>query len=140
MNDEPAKRVHWSFWFISVVAVLWNVLGVMNFFRQMNPEAIAGLPKWMAQVINTRPVWATVAFGIAVFAGAIGSALLLLRRSQALYVLIVSAVCVVIQMIPLAAIDAEFDFFAIVLTVMPLAFGLFLIWYAWAAKQKGWLR
>ena len=40
MNDETVRRVHWSFWLIGVVALVWNVGGVINFFVQMNPEML----------------------------------------------------------------------------------------------------
>jgi len=37
MNDETAG-VHWSFRVIGAVALIWNAMGVMNYFGQMNAE------------------------------------------------------------------------------------------------------
>lgn len=43
MNNVILGRVHWSFWAIGAVALLWNVLGIINFVMQMNPEALAAM-------------------------------------------------------------------------------------------------
>ena len=32
MNEKTDSGVHWSFWAIGAVALIWNVLGVTNFF------------------------------------------------------------------------------------------------------------
>ncbi len=39
MNDKNIDGVHWSFWVIGAVALIWNLMGVMNFFVQMNSDA-----------------------------------------------------------------------------------------------------
>ena len=41
MNDKTVGGVHWSFWTIGIVALIWNVMGVINFFAQMNADALA---------------------------------------------------------------------------------------------------
>ena len=81
MNDETAGRVHWSFWAIGAVALVWNVMGVINFFAQMNADALASFPESHRAIVVGRPAWATGAFAIAVFGGALGCLLLLLRKS-----------------------------------------------------------
>ena len=70
MNDETAGGVHWGFWIIGAVALIWNVLGVLNFFSQMNPDAVAAMPESVRTTIEARPAWATGTFAIAVFGGA----------------------------------------------------------------------
>jgi len=37
MNDQNTGGVHWSFRAISAIALVWNVVGVINYFVQMNP-------------------------------------------------------------------------------------------------------
>ena len=80
MNDERVSAVHWSFWAISAVALAWNLMGVTNFFMQMNPDMIASYRDSERAIIEGRLVWATGSFVIAVFGGALGSILLLLRK------------------------------------------------------------
>lgn len=63
----------WSFWTISALSLIWHLLGSMNFFSQMNADTLAGMPESLRAIIESRPPWATGAFGLAVFGGAIGS-------------------------------------------------------------------
>ena len=51
-------------------------------------------------IIEVRPAWATGAFAIAVFGGALGCLLLLLRKSTAYYLFIASLLGVIVAMIP----------------------------------------
>jgi hypothetical protein len=92
MNDKTVGGVHWSFWAIGAAALIWNVLGCMNFFSQMNAEAVAGMPESYRAIVESRPAWATGAFAIAVFGGALGGLLLLLRKSAAYHVFVACAV------------------------------------------------
>ena len=80
MNDENVGSVHWSFWAIGALMLIWNVMGIINFFVQMNPDVLAAYRESERAIIDGRPAWATGAFAIAVFGGAFGS--LLLRQSK----------------------------------------------------------
>ena len=60
------------FWVISLLGLLWNVLGCFNFIMQSDPGAVADLPLAYQLVIASRPGWVTAAFFIAVFGGALG--------------------------------------------------------------------
>ncbi len=99
MNDETVGGVHWSFWAIGAVTLIWNVMGVINFFVQMNADALASFPESHRAIIEGRPAWATGAFAIAVFGGALGCLLLLLRKRAAYYLFIASLLGVVVQLI-----------------------------------------
>lgn len=56
MNNENVAGVHWSFWAIAAVALIWNVMGVINFFMQMNPDALADYPEAVRSLVEGRPV------------------------------------------------------------------------------------
>src|SRR5216683_6829481 len=99
MNDKTVGGVHWSFWAIGVVALIWNVMGIMNFFWQMNAERLAAMPELHRAIAEGRPAWATGAFAIAVVGGALGCLLLLLRKSAAFYLFIASLIGVIVQLI-----------------------------------------
>ena len=90
MSDNAVGGVHWSFWIISAVAMIWNGLGAMNFFKQMDAETLATYPEAARTLIATRPVWATGAFAVAVFGGALGCVLLLIRTSEANHLFVAS--------------------------------------------------
>jgi len=116
-------------------------MGVINFFMQMNADALASFPESHRAIIVGRPAWATGAFAIAVFGGALGCLLLLLRKSAAYYLFIASLLGVIVQLIHtlgIATIDSSpFDISMIIL--MPLVVAAFLIWYSKWAESKGWI-
>jgi hypothetical protein len=55
MNDETVGRVHWSFWIICVVTLIFNVMGVINYFAQMNADSLASFPEVYHPIIEGRP-------------------------------------------------------------------------------------
>jgi len=144
MNDEIIGRVHWSFWAISAFALIWTVLGSMNYFMQMNADTVATLPETHRAIIIGRPAWATGGFALSVFAGALGGLLLLLRKSAASYLFIGSLLGTSVTMIHTARIaTSTIDFSAaeiLVMIVMPLVVAAFLIWYSRRAEGRGWIR
>ena len=73
------------FWVVSVLGLLWNLVGLSMFYMQMamTPEAAAALPPEQQQIHAAMPTVAYAFFGIAVIAGVLGSLGLLLRRRWA---------------------------------------------------------
>jgi hypothetical protein len=143
MNDETVRGVHWSFWAIVTIALIWNVMGVINFFVQMNADALASFLESHRAIIVGRPAWATGGFAIAVFGGALGCFLLLLRKSAAYYLFIASLFGVIVTMthtLGIASSTIDFRPFEILMMiVMPLVVAAFLIWYSKWAESKGWI-
>ena len=142
MNDETVGGVHWSFWAIGAVTLIWNIMGVINFFVQMNADMVAAMPETHRAIIEVRPAWATGAFAIAVFGGALGCLLLLLRKSAAHYLFIASLLGVIVTMTPhLDMIGSTINdpFEIVMMILMPLVVAAFLIWYSRQAESKGWI-
>ena len=143
MNDKIVGRVHWSFWAIGAVALLWNVMGIMNLLWQMNSENLAAMPELHRAIAESRPSWATAAFALAVFGGAVGCLLLLFRKRAASSVLIASFVGMIVHMFSYFGITNSAVSFGpsdiILIVVMPIAVAAFLIWYAKRAASKGWI-
>lgn len=144
MNNVTTRPVHWSFWAIGAVALIWNVLGVMNFAMQMNAGALAAMSESERAIVAGRPAWATGAFGIAVLCASAGCVLLLLRRSSATYLFVASLVAMLVQVIPYLGMSGSTvkvgSMEISMLILLPLAVAAFLIWYTRQAKSKGWLR
>ena len=143
MSTKTVSAVHWSFWAISAVALLWNVMGSINFLVQMNPAALASFPESHRAIIEGRPVWATAGFAIAVFGGALGGLLLLFRKSAAYYLFIASllgAIATMIHTLGILRSVNSFGLFEIFLAIlMPLVVPAFLIWYSKWAERRGWI-
>ena len=143
MNDETVGGVHWSFWAIGAVALLWNMMGVINFFVQMNADVVATMPETHRAIIEGRPAWATGGFAIAVFGGALGCLLLMLKKSAAFYLFIASLLGVIVTMVHtvhVAGSTIDFGPFEIAMMIlMPLVVAAILIWYSKQAEDKGWI-
>lgn len=133
-------------WFliVSAIAVLWNVMGVMAYVQTMtlSAEALAVMPQAQQDIMNATPAWANGAFAFAVFGGLIGSILLLLKKSLAMPVLLVSLVAILVQMYNAFFIQDSFAVFGPGGTIMPIMViivALLLIWLGQSAKSKRWL-
>ena len=138
MNNENIGGVHWSFLAIGAVALVLNVMGCINLFMQMNPDALADYPEAARSLVEGRPGWATGAFAIAVFGGALGSLLLLLRKSAAYYVFVASLLGVMVTNIHTFGMAGSTEIW--VGSLMSLVVAAFLIWYSKQAASKGWIR
>ena len=113
----------------------------MNFVGKMNADTVTAMPDTHRAIIEGRPAWATGAFGFAVFGGALGCLLLLLRKSAASYLFIASLLGVIVQMLAyLLGSTIEFGPVEIIMMILlPLVVAAFLIWYSKRAEHKGWI-
>ena len=77
---------------MAFLALLWNLFGVAMFFLQFNmsPETLAAIPADQRALYESTPAWVHGAFAVAVFGGALGSAVLLLKKRLALPLLLLS--------------------------------------------------
>ena len=97
MTEE--KKAPTGFWIIGVLALAWNAMGLAAYFQQfmMSPEAFAALRPEQQALLVDQPVWLTSAFALAVFAGFVGSILMLLRKRLAVRMFLLSMIAVFIQ-------------------------------------------
>jgi hypothetical protein len=135
---SETKKPHWSFWFVCILALIWSMTGCMNFIMQMYPDMLANYPKSAQSLIATRPIWATLAFAIAVFGSLIADVLLMLRKSIAYYFFLTSLIGIFVTNIH--TIQAGYDIKIWVGSLMLLVIGLFLVWYTKTVKQKNWIK
>ena len=136
----PPRR----FWIIGLVALAWNLVGVMSYVMNVTagPEALAGLPEAERSLYTDIPAWATAAFAIAVFGGALGSVALLARKAWAVPVFLASLVAIVVQMGHALFMSALLELRgagAAVLPLLVLAIGAYLVWFSRSARDRGWL-
>jgi glucose dehydrogenase len=106
----------------------------------MDPEMLDAYRESERSIIEGRPAWATAGFAIAVFSGALGCLLLLLRKSAAFYLFVASLLGVIVTMIHTLGVGIDFgvgETLGIIL--MPMIVAAFLIWYTKLAEGKGWI-
>lgn len=133
-------------WFIiaAVLAVVWDAMGVMAYISTMtiSAEDMAKMTEAEQAIHKATPAWANGAFAIAVFGGLIGSLLLLLKKSLALPVLIVSLLAILVQMFNAFFIMDSYAVFGPGGTIMPImviVIAVLLVWLAISAKSKKWI-
>ena len=61
MSEETSGGTPRSFLIIGIVALLWNLMGVMSYIMQvtMSPEALANMPEAERALMESLPAWAT---------------------------------------------------------------------------------
>jgi hypothetical protein len=139
-TNKPAA---W-FWIISSIALVWNLLGVMAYVAQvtMSPEALQALPEKERTLMESVPGWATGAFAVAVWGGALGCVLLLLKRKLATPILVLSFIGVLVQMYHSFFISNSIEVYGpggMVMPIMVLIIGMFLIWFSRKSTANGWI-
>lgn len=143
MSTETNKPTT-AFWIVSVVALIWNLMGVMAYMANVmiTPEALQALPENERALIESTPTWATSAFAIAVWGGVLGCILLLLRKKLATTVLIISFAGIVVQMVHSLFLANSIEVYGpggMIMPVMVILIGAYLIWYSRSATSRGWL-
>jgi len=139
-TNKPATL----FWVVSIIALIWNGMGVMAYLGQvtMTPEALQDLPEAERQLVASTPAWATGAFAIAVWGGLLGSFLLLIRKKPATLVFIISFIGIVVQMIHAFLMANSIEVYGpggLIMPIMVLGFGAYLIYFSKQSVEKGWL-
>ncbi|UCS94548.1 hypothetical protein KZP23_05875 [Echinicola marina] len=141
--EQTIKIPTW-YWVVAIIMLLWNLLGVSAFFMQigMSEEAMAALPETERELYASYPLWATIAYAVAVFGGALGCIGLLLKKKWAKMVLIISLIGIIIQVFHSLAISGAMEVYgpgAAVMPTMIIVLAIFLVWLSNFSIKKHWL-
>ncbi len=137
--SESTNKPNTAFWVIAIVALIWNLMGVMAYLTRafITEEMIAALPpEAQAEFLVEYPAWYTGAFALAVFGGALGALFLLLKKKFATSFFLVSALGAITQHVYLFMNVEMKD---LVMPIMIIVVCLFLVWYAKDAAKKGFI-
>ena len=133
-------------WFkvVAIVALVWNILGVMNYLLTvtMGPEALASMSEEQQAYMEATPVWVIAAFAFAVWGGFAGTLALVLKKAWAVPALIVSLTGVIVQVVYSFLMSNYLEAFgtgSAIFFLLVLPIGIFLVWLARSAKSKGWI-
>ena len=144
-KESTAATIDIPSWFkvVAIIALIWNLFGVLAFAGQMmlTPEILAELPVAEQELYASTPLWATVAFAIAVFSGAFGSLLLLLKKALSTAILIFSLVGVVVQMLHAFFLIKSLEVLgpnSMIMPVIVILIAIYLVWLSKKAQSNGW--
>ena len=127
-------KPHFSFWIFAAVGLLWNLMGCLNYIMLANADVVGQMPELYQAIIAARPAWATAAFAIAVFGGAVGCILLLLRCRVAAAAFVVSLIAIAGHSVFTLRVAGVTPSLVLVVLV-----GVALLWYTSIARRSGWL-
>lgn len=142
--SENSNKPNPLFWIIGVIALVWNALGVSAYLMQAyKTDSFKEMyTAEQLEIINSMPSWATAAFAIAVFGGALGSLLLLVRKKLASILFSLSFAGIIVQFIYNFFIANSLEVYGpggLIMPILTIVFGFFLIVYSKKSTAKGWL-
>ena len=137
MTISTTNKPPMWFWIVSVLALIWNGMGVMQYLQQAyNTESFQAMctPEEL-EVYANLPSWYTAVFAFAVFGGVLGCIALLLRKKIAYVLLLISLIAVIIQM---SYVTFSLKM-ANIMTPMIVIVSILLVWLATSATKRGWI-
>jgi len=142
MSETKAPATPRHLWIVGIVALLWNLLGAMDYvMTEMRIEAYMGqFTSEQLEFFYGFPAWLIAFWAIAVWGGVLGTVLLLMRKKLAVPVLLVSLLCMVVTAVHNYGFAGGVDIvggvgflFSVVIFVVALA----LVIYARGMARRG---
>ncbi len=134
-----------SFWVIAVLALLWNLMGLFQFFAAtfMLEAMIEGYPEDQADLFRSIPEWYNILFAIAVFSGVLGSITMLLRKKMTVAIFGISLLAVLVaqgywiwgtDLIEVMGVSS------VIMPLIVIVVSIFLYFYNKGAAKNGWFK
>lgn len=134
-------------WFIPVVvvALIWNLMGCAAYLMDtmITAEQLAQMSEADQNLYATRPFWGVGATATAVWLGALGCVLLIMKKTWALPTLILSLIGIVVQDVWLFGMSnaaATGGTVVVALQSLVMVVGILLVVLARKANSSGWSR
>lgn len=146
MAEESTSKPGTAYWVIAGFMLVWNIIGLMFYYQQstLTPEimANAGLTAQQIAHITNTPAWGHSGYAFAVNAGVLGAILLLLRKTWAVPLFVLSLVGALVQDLDAFVLRDAIEAWgssAIYLPLIVIVICVLEIWYSMRAKTRGWL-
>jgi len=141
-NSSNKPKV--GFWVISIIALIWNLMGVDGFVGQatMSERFKSMYTAEQLDIITRLPSWYLVVFGVAVIASALACILMLMKKKSAVKLFQLGLLAVIIQASFNLFINegrAAYGPFEYTMTILIPVVSILLLLYSKHALKKGWL-
>jgi hypothetical protein len=139
-----AKPPVW-FWIASILALLWNLRGVMAYLGQayMTEDMKAEYTSEQLALMESTPAWVTAVFAIAVWGGLLGCIALLIRKKWAKPLLMLSLIAVLIQMaysfFMTNAAEVYGQVQGVITPLIVIIIAVILVQFARIAEKRTWI-
>ena len=137
-----AQKAPKQFWIISIVALLWNLMGAYDYLmtQTRNEAYMAKFTPEQLEFFYGFPLLVVSAWAIAVWGGVLGAILLLMRKGVAVWVLLASFLCMVVTTIHNFFISdggKVMGSAGVIFSVIIFVIALGLVLYARTMKSRG---
>ena len=142
MEDDPYTPRPIARWFIAaaIASLLFMLLGCAMYLMHVTTDP-ASLPIEQRTAFEAIPTWVLGAQAVAVWVGAAGALLLVLRKKLAEPLLLVSLIAVTVWLVGLMLSDVReamsVNDLAVAIVVTALTWTIY--WFARHSRQRGWL-
>ena len=146
MSEKSNTKPPIWFWIVSILALLWNLMGVMSYLEQayMTDEMKAQYTADQLTLMEGIPVWVTAAFAIAVWGGLLGCIALLFAKKWAKPVLMLSLIAILIQMTYSFFMTNATEIYGpipgVIVPLLVIIIGIALVQFARIAEKRNWIR
>lgn len=138
---EPQPLAGW-YYAGAAASFLFMAFGCFAYVMHVSADP-ATLPPDQRFALAAEPAWVTGAYAVTVWAGLLGTALLLLRRKAAEWVTLVSLLALAMWVAGMALIEPLRDSLSYndwAVTIVILAVTWTIYWFARHSRQRDWLR
>ena len=137
-----SKKPGVLFWVISIIALIWNSMGVDGYINQVykTDRFKSMYTEEQLEIIFNLPSWVTSAFAIAVFSSVLGCILLLLRKKLAKTFFLVGLLAVIVQTTYNLFMNPGKEMYGAMqysMLIMIPVFSIFLVWYTKKCESDG---
>ena len=149
MTTSVNKPSVW-FWILSVIALVWNGMGIMAYLADayVTDEMIVQMTeRQQAFQMLDFPSWYTACYALAVFCGFLGCIFLLIRKSWAIPMFVISFIAVLGQVLHnyilndiYADMNLSINSFELSMAVGVPVVSVLLILFARGSARKGWIK
>jgi len=150
MADTNGVKIPVWFWIISGLALLWNLYGVFQAYttsfataQSLQPYIDKGtMTADYAGFILTLPLWVKGVFWLSTVCGALGAFCLLLRKSIAVLLFVISLVSIFLMYLYNFVLSGKAELltnFDYIITAAVTLIAMFMLWFTLRRKAKGWL-
>ncbi len=139
------SKIPSSYWVISIIALLWNIMGIFSFISHnfISDETLAELEPAEQNLYDQYPLWTIIVYFLAVWGGVMGSIGLMARRNWARHAFLVSLLAVVPQMMHVIFFTDSVEVYgtaqAVTMPILVMVFAVFFYWFSNYAYRKKWL-
>lgn len=145
MTDHSNTKPPVWFWIISVIALIWNAMGVMQYLAQAysTDSFKEQYTTEQLEMISNVPAWATAAFALAVFGGLLGALFLLLRKKIAYVFFLISFIAIIVQSYHNFVVVDSIQIMgsvAVIMSAIIAGAAILFLWYSRYSIKKGWIK